>query len=160
MEIEFRVESVGVRGWWSTRPANLPPLVPRARTSASGAAARYTRRRRRRPRRRDAHRFEGAPPLPRTFHWRHWSLGAPFPPRQDSTTPGISRVIAPRLSRSRCSLFPDEFRTIDGGFLGRWDDWMIALFAVSFDLSYRLVILRTIKFGVSQEWRDDEWRRV
>lgn len=73
VEIEFRVLACALDDdppglQISPPPVPLPPLVPRARTLASGAAARYTRRRRRRPRRRDAHRFEGAPPLPRTFH--------------------------------------------------------------------------------------------
>lgn len=60
--------------------------------------------------------IRGAPPLPRTFQWRHWSLGTPSPSRQDSTTPLWNLVLLRRVYSNRDAPYAlNEFRTINGG---------------------------------------------
>lgn len=72
--------------------------------------------------------IRGAPPLPRTFQWRHWSLGTPSPSRQDSTTPLWNLVLLRRVYSNRdapCAFPMNSQRLMEGGFLGGRDDSII-----------------------------------
>lgn len=104
--------------------------------------------------------IRGAPPLPRTFQWRHWSLGTPSPSRQDSTTPLWNLVLLRRVYSNRdapCAFPMNSERLMGGRIFGRtrrFDNHVIFVIYVSFVLilQHRLLIL--VKFiGIRESVR-------
>lgn len=87
--------------------------------------------------------IRGAPPLPRTFQWRHWSLGTPSPSRQDSTTPLWNLVLLRRVYSNRdapCAFPMNSQRLMEGGFLGGRDDSIIVLYSLYIYVSFVLIL--------------------